>query len=117
MTSTMGMLLVQGWPYVPQRVFVAGAVLGEVGAGLGQAQPLVRATPNDGRVLFVLAVVLPETDRADVVPAALRERHEPAARARVGTVLRAPNHVLDGHPGRHVGHASQGATPGPGDAH
>ena len=62
-------------------------------ARLGQAQPTVRAAADHIGVRVILAVVFPETDWADVVAAALRQRQMAAARAPIGTSLWTGDHT------------------------
>ena len=56
---------------------------GEIGPRPGEAEVVVRPASDDGGVVVVLAVVLPETDRADLEPATGVEGQVPAAGAGV----------------------------------
>ena len=61
--------------------FVAGADLQKIRACLRQTQCTVRATAHDVRVVIVLPVVFPETDRANLESTALAERSAATAGA------------------------------------
>lgn len=84
---------------------IGGTDPGVVLAGLGQAETPVRASSYLVGVVFVLAVVLPEADVADLVAAPFAEGQEAAARAGVRTGLvvtddvdeRLSGHVAHGH--------------------
>lgn len=68
--------------------FCRGPERGEVGARLGEAEVVVRSATDHCGVVVVLAVVLPEADRADLVLAPGVEGQVAAAGARVGAVAR-----------------------------
>jgi hypothetical protein len=69
----------------------------EVSTSLSKTHFVVRATAHGIGIVFVLAVVLPEAHRADVIPTALRKSHEPAAGTRVRPTVLRPGDVLEGH--------------------
>src|SRR5262249_45990424 len=72
---------------VPDEPLLASPELPVVGPRLRQAQRPVRATPDHVRLL-VLAVILPEADRADRIASALAERPAAAAGAAVRPLAR-----------------------------
>lgn len=89
------------------------AELGEVPPRLSEAQVGVGAPVDLVGVVIVLPVVLPETDRTDLVPASLMESEEPAARTRIRLVSsRASDHIfpLRSHRGVSAPRLSQAAS-------
>lgn len=86
-------LLGQRWPDMPDVLQVARTMGCEVAAAVEQAQPSVRSATYLGGVVIVLAVVLPEADRADLELPALIKGEVTAARAGVRTVFRPTVHV------------------------
>lgn len=96
---------------VLQAPRVARADSGEVPAGVEQTQASVRAAAHAAGVVVVLAVVVPEAHRADLVVATPLQREEAAARARMRPSLRPSPHIderplfirhHDGQPGTPV---------------
>jgi hypothetical protein len=60
-------VLVRGrFSYVPQVTFFARTGVCVVASGLGETEPTVGTASDGVGVVFVLAVVLPETDGADL---------------------------------------------------
>jgi hypothetical protein len=98
-----GVLVIARRPHEPRAPLVTRPEPPEVLAGLRERQPLVRPAPHLVGVVVVLAIVLPETDSADVKTAARIERQVPAARARVRAAAR---RLVDVHK-RLQDHASQ----------
>jgi predicted transposase YbfD/YdcC len=66
---------------------IAGTHSAEIPPRLREAEPPVRAAANPVGVVIVLPVVLPEADRADLIAAALAQRHKATARTGVRPVL------------------------------
>ena len=74
------------WKWLPHVLDVlplASTTFPDILARLGQAERVVRAAANHIGVVFVLPVVFPETDGANVEAASFRERLEPTARTRI----------------------------------
>jgi hypothetical protein len=65
----------------------------EVGPGCREAEQSVWAASDDVRVMVVLAVILPEADRADLVPAPLGQGDEAATWTLVGACIGSAFHV------------------------
>lgn len=104
------------WVFRGQRVadelratLVACAHDSEVGTSPRKAESPVRPAAHNVRVMVVLAVVLPEADRADYVHAPFGQRDKPAARARVGSVFRPALHVHELLHSPSVAHPSKAA--------
>jgi len=64
-----------------QGFAVARSEIFKIPAGLRETQQTIRATANFVGIMIVLAVILPETYRANTKAATLRERRKTAARA------------------------------------
>lgn len=99
---SQGMFVRGGWANMAHALRVASADRRIVAPRLGETERSVGATTDTVGVLVVLAVVFPETHRADLVSAPLAQRQEPAARAR----MRAAGGVTEDvdKRGKHVTH-------------
>ena len=69
----------------------------EVSPRVAQTDRRVRSASNVVGVMVILAIVLPEADRAEVEPAAPGKGKEAAARAGVRAALWSSNHVPERH--------------------
>ncbi|KQQ78358.1 hypothetical protein ASF73_05815 [Xanthomonas sp. Leaf131] len=72
-----------------RKIFLTGrAELFVVGAALGKADLSIWAAPYVISIIFILAIILPETNSADIESPALVERLIAAARAPKWKILR-----------------------------
>ena len=74
--------------------FFTCAETSEVPARLLQAESVIWTASNASGILIVSPVVLPETDRTDLVSATLIESEKPTTGARESDVKLRPSHVL-----------------------
>jgi hypothetical protein len=72
---------------VLEKAFLAGAGGDIVLSGLSEAQIMIWSAPHRVRVIFVLAVILPEANGANIVPTPFPQSQKAATWALVGNSL------------------------------
>lgn len=95
--AAVGVLVGERLVHEPGTAVVTCAHIVEVPAGSSEAESAVGAATDRVCVVLVLAVVFPETDRADLVRSALGEGDETAARAAIRSVVDASSDMDEGH--------------------
>lgn len=76
-------LIRQRMPYLVEKLGLARRQFAKIRACFGEAQSTVRSTAYFIRITLILAVVLPEADRADFVVPSTVQGLEPAAWASI----------------------------------
>ena len=108
------MFFIRRGSHMPQRGTLTRAEVGEVPAGLREAQPVIGRTPtHQVGVVVILTVVLPETPRTDLVVPAAIQRQITAARTRVRAAAVWDPHVRERaviHPAHSASHSRPEVT-------